>query len=73
MIVSGGAKQCIFNALTALCNEGDEVIILAPYWVSYPAMAVMCGAKPVIVSGKYEHAYKVTPEDLRNAITTKTK
>jgi len=73
VIVSGGAKQCIFNALTALCNEGDEVIILAPYWVSYPAMAVMCGAKPVIVSGKYEHAYKVTPEDLRQAITPQTK
>ncbi|MFM7156677.1 MAG: aminotransferase class I/II-fold pyridoxal phosphate-dependent enzyme, partial [Bacteroidota bacterium] len=64
VIVSGGAKQCIYNTLMALCNEGDEVIILAPYWVSYPAMVVMCGAKPVIVSGKVEHAYKVTVEDL---------
>lgn len=73
VIVSGGAKQCIYNTLMALCNEGDEVIILAPYWVSYPAIAIMCGAKPVIVSGDYEHAYKVTPEDLKNAITANTK
>ncbi|MFM7543277.1 MAG: pyridoxal phosphate-dependent aminotransferase [Ignavibacteria bacterium] len=73
VIVSGGAKQCIYNTLMALCNEGDEVIILAPYWVSYPAMAVMCGARPIILSGDYEHAYKVRPEDLRKAITPKTK
>lgn len=73
VIVSGGAKQCIYNTLMALCNEGDEVIILAPYWVSYPAMVVMCGAKPIIVSGKVEHAYKVTVEDLKQAITPKTK
>jgi aspartate aminotransferase len=73
VIVSGGAKQCIYNALMAICNEGDEVVILAPYWVSYPAMAVMCGAKPVIISGDYENVYKVKPEQLREAITPKTK
>ena len=73
IIVSGGAKQCIYNALMALCNEGDEVIILAPYWVSYPAMAILCGAKPIIVSGDFENHYKVKPEQLKAAITSKTK
>ena len=73
VIVSGGAKQCIFNTLMALCNEGDEVVILAPYWVSYPAMAILCGAKPVIVEGTFDNAFKVMPEQLRQAITPKTK
>jgi aspartate aminotransferase len=73
VIVSGGAKQCIYNTLMALCNEGDEVIILAPYWVSYPAMVVMCGAKPIVISGDYDNQYKVTPNQLKSAITPKTK
>jgi aspartate aminotransferase len=73
VIVSGGAKQCIYNTLMALCNEADEVIILAPYWVSYPAMVVMCGAKPIIISGDYNNQYKVTPNQLKSAITPKTK
>jgi aspartate aminotransferase len=73
VIVSGGAKQCIYNTLMALCNDGDEIIILAPYWVSYPAMAVMCGAKPIVISGDFDNHYKVKPEQLKNAITSKTK
>jgi aspartate aminotransferase len=73
VIVSGGAKQCIYNTLMALCNEGDEVIILAPYWVSYPAMVVMCGAKPIVISGDYDNQYKVTSIQLKSAITAKTK
>jgi len=73
VIVSGGAKQCIYNTLMALCNEGDEVIILAPYWVSYPAMAVMCGAKPIVISGGYDNQYKVTSSQLKSAITPRTK
>jgi aspartate aminotransferase len=73
VIVSGGAKQCIYNTLMALCNEGDEVIILAPYWVSYPAMVVMCGAKPIVISGDYHNQYKVTSIQLKSAITAKTK
>jgi aspartate aminotransferase len=73
VIVSGGAKQCIYNTLMALCNEGDEVIILAPYWVSYPAMVVMCGAKPIVISGDYNNQYKVTSIQLKSAITAKTK
>ena len=73
VIVSGGAKQCIYNTLMALCNEGDEVIILAPYWVSYPAMVVMCGAQPIVIFGDFDNQYKVTPNQLRSAITPKTK
>lgn len=73
ILISGGAKQCIYNVLMALCNEGDEVLILAPYWVSYPAMAMMCGAKPVILNGEYDHNFKVKPEQLKAALNPNTK
>jgi aspartate aminotransferase len=73
VLISGGAKQSIYNALMAICNEGDEVIIPAPYWVSYPAMVIMAGAKPVILHTDYQSSYKITPEQLEKALTPNTK
>lgn len=73
VIVSNGAKHSIFNLLLAVLNPGDEMIIPAPYWVSYPDMAIMVGAKPVIVSAGIESAFKVTPEQLEAAITDRTR
>ncbi len=68
-----GAKQTIFNALQVLCNPGDEVIIPAPYWVSYPAMAEMADAKPVIAPCPKEVNFKLTPDILKRALTSKSK
>lgn len=68
-----GAKQTIFNALQVLCNPGDEVIIPAPYWVSYPAMAEMADAKPVIANCPKDVNFKLTPEILKRALTAKSK
>jgi aspartate aminotransferase len=73
ILVSCGAKHSIFNALVAICNPGDEVIIPAPYWVSYPEMAKIADAVPVIVATGADSAYKVTPEALRRAITPRSK
>lgn len=73
-IVAGvGAKQVIFNALLATINEGDEVIIPAPYWVSYPDMVLFAEGTPVIAAGKEEDGFKLKPEALEKAITPKTK
>jgi len=73
-IVAGtGAKQIIFNALLATLNEGDEVIIPAPYWVSYPDMVLFAQGKPVIVSCPESAGFKLKPADLEAAITTKTR
>jgi aspartate aminotransferase len=72
-IVGTGGKQVIFNALMATLNPGDEVICVAPYWVSYPEMVLLCGGEPVIVNTHEEHAFKLQPEDLEAAITPKTK
>lgn len=71
--VSNGAKQSIFNVAHALLNEGDEVIILAPYWVSYDAIIKLAGGVPVPVYAGIEQDYKVTGEQVRAAITPKTK
>src|SRR5690349_6518033 len=68
ILVSAGAKHSIFNALEAICNPGDEVVVLAPYWVSYPEMVKLAGARPVIVSAPREARFKVTPLQLRKAI-----
>lgn len=68
-----GAKQTIFNALQVLCNPGDEVLIPAPYWVSYPTMAEMADAKPVIAPCPKEVNFKLTPEILKRGLTSKTK
>ncbi len=73
IIVSCGAKHSIFNACFALVEEGDEVIIPAPYWLTYPEIVKVLGGVPVIVEGKKEHGFKITPEQLKAAITPKTK
>ena len=72
-IVGTGGKQVIFNALMATLNPGDEVICVAPYWVSYPEMVQLCGGTPVRVEARMEHGFKLQPEDLERAITPKTK
>lgn len=71
--VSGGGKQVLFNALVATLNPGDEVIIPAPYWVSYPDMVLLAGGTPVAIEGKLENAFKITAEQLDAAITPQTK
>lgn len=73
IIVSNGAKQSVGFAMLAVLDDGDEVIIPAPYWVSYPAMAELALAKPVIVRTPFENDYKITPAQLEAAITPKTK
>lgn len=73
ILVSNGAKQSVCNTVMALCNDGDEMIIPAPYWVSYPQMAKLAGAEPVIVNAGFEQNFKMTPEQLEAAITPKTR
>ncbi|MBQ7057011.1 MAG: pyridoxal phosphate-dependent aminotransferase [Bacteroidaceae bacterium] len=73
IIVSNGAKQSVCNTIMALVSSGDEVIIPAPYWVSYPQMALMADGKPVFVEAKIEQDFKMTPEQLESAITPRTK
>src|ERR687897_722998 len=72
-IVGTGGKQVIYNALLATLNPGDEVIVPAPYWVSYPEMVGLCGGTPVFVECTMEHSFKLQPEPLERAITPKTK
>ena len=71
--VGSGGKQILYNALMATLNPGDEVIIPAPYWVSYPDMVLLAGGEPVTVAASAENAYKLTPEQLEAAITPRTK
>ena len=71
--VGTGGKQILYNALMATCNPGDEVIIPAPYWVSYPDMVLLAGGKPVIVECGLQSQFKLTPAQLEAAITPKTK
>lgn len=73
ILVSNGAKQSVCNTLMALVNDGDEVIIPAPYWVSYPQMVKLAGGVPVIVNAGFEQNFKMTPEQLEAAITPKTR
>ena len=73
IVVSTGAKQVIYNALMATLNAGDEVIIPAPYWVSYPDMVLLGCGVPVIVEGLAQNNFKILPTDLQRAITPKTK
>lgn len=73
ILCSNGAKQSVCNTLMALINDGDEVIIPAPYWVSYPQMVKLAGGDPVIVSAGFDQDFKMTPEQLEAAITPKTK
>ncbi|MBC7178758.1 MAG: pyridoxal phosphate-dependent aminotransferase, partial [Roseovarius sp.] len=71
--VASGGKQILYNALMATLNPGDEVLIPAPYWVSYPDMVLLAGGEPVIASAGIETGFKLTPEALEAAITPKTR
>lgn len=73
ILVSNGAKQSVCNTVMALVNDGDEVIIPAPYWVSYPQMVKLAGGVPVIINAGFEQNFKMTPEQLEAAITPKTR
>ena len=73
VIVGTGGKHILFNAFMATLNPGDEVIVTAPYWVSYPEMVALCGGTAVVVQTKMEHGFKLQPEDLERAITPRTK
>jgi len=73
ILVSSGGKQCIFNLLMALLNDGDEVVIPAPYWVSYPDMVLLAGGEPVIVETTAEADFKLTAAQLEAAITPRTR
>lgn len=73
IVVSNGAKQCVCNAVMALVSPGEEVIIPAPYWVSYPQMVLMADGKPVFVEATIEQDFKITPAQLEAAITPKTR
>jgi aspartate aminotransferase len=72
-LVAPGGKAIIFNAFVATLNPGDEVIIPAPYWVSYPDIVQLCGATPVIIEATAASGFRITPEQLAKAITPKTK
>jgi aspartate aminotransferase len=73
IIVSAGGKHSLINVILSIINPGDEVIILAPYWVSYYDQVILAGGKPVIVSASIENDFKVKPEQLDAAITSKTR
>ncbi|HEX2868366.1 MAG TPA: pyridoxal phosphate-dependent aminotransferase [Ignavibacteriales bacterium] len=73
ILVSNGAKQALFNVVMTLVEEGDEVLIPAPYYVSYPEMVKIAGGKPVIIETKAEEGFKLQPEALWNAVNAKTK
>jgi len=73
ILVSVGGKQSFFNMAQALLNPGDEVIIPAPYWVSYPDMVLLADAEPVIVKGDQAQGFKITPEQLETALNDKTR
>lgn len=73
ILVSNGAKQSVCNTVMALVNDGDEVIIPAPYWVSYPQMVKLAGGVPVIVNAGFEQDFKMTAQQLEEAITPKTR
>ena len=71
--VGAGGKHVIYNAMMATLNKGDEVIILAPYWVSYPDIVLLAGAKPVIIECSEDQGFKLNPKNLEHSITNKTK
>ncbi|MCF4968134.1 pyridoxal phosphate-dependent aminotransferase [Nostoc sp. CMAA1605] len=73
VIVTNGGKHSLYNLMAALIDPGDEVIIPAPYWLSYPEMVTLVGGKPVIIQTDAATGYKITPEQLKQAITPKTK
>jgi aspartate aminotransferase len=73
IVISCGGKHACFNVISALCQPGDEIIIPAPYWLSYPEMAHLAEATPVIIEASDANAFKVTPQQLREAITPRTR
>ena len=73
IVVTTGAKLALFESITSLCGQGDEVIVIAPYWLSYPEMIKASGAKTIVVNTKAENNFAPTQEDLENAITPNTK
>lgn len=73
IIVANGAKHALYTLFQVLLNDGDEVIIPSPYWVSYPEQVKLAGGVPVYIDGLEENQFKITPDQLRNAITGKTK
>ena len=73
ILVSNGAKQCVCNAIMALVDDGEEVIIPAPYWVSYPQMVKLAGGEPVVVPTGFGQNFKMTAQQLEAAITPKTR
>ncbi|MFA9399103.1 MAG: pyridoxal phosphate-dependent aminotransferase [Clostridiaceae bacterium] len=73
IIISNGAKQCVANTLMAILNEGDEVIIPAPYWVTYPELVKIADGVPIFIETKESNEFKITKESLEKAITSKTK
>ena len=73
IIVSNGGKQVIFNALQSTINQGDEVIIISPYWVSYPEIVKLCGGKPKVLNSKRSENFSINTEELEELITSKTK
>ncbi|MCE5180492.1 MAG: pyridoxal phosphate-dependent aminotransferase [Betaproteobacteria bacterium] len=73
ILVSCGGKQSFFNLAQAVINPGDEVIIPAPYWVSYPDIVILAGGKPVIIEAGIEQGFKITPQQLKAAITPQTR
>ena len=73
ILVSNGAKQSLYNLLVSILNHGDEVIVPAPYWVSYPDMVKLADAEPAILVGSAEHDYKITARQLRNSLNEHTR
>ena len=73
IIVSTGAKQCLFNLCMGLLSPGDEAVIPAPYWVSYPDMVRLAGAEPVVVAAGIDEDFKITPTQLADALSDKTR
>lgn len=73
ILVSSGAKQSLYNLFSAILNHGDEVVIPAPYWVSYPDMALLADGEPVFVTADQSQRFKITPEQLEAAITARTR
>ncbi|WP_409251151.1 pyridoxal phosphate-dependent aminotransferase [Bacillus sp. SCS-153A] len=73
VIVTSGAKHALYTLFQVLLNEGDEVIIPTPYWVSYPEQVKLAGGNPIFIDGREENEYKITPEQLKEAVTDKTK
>ena len=73
IVVSSGAKHSIYNVLRVLCNLGDEVIVVHPYWLSYPAMVRLAGGEPVTINTSADKGFKVSPEDIKKVVTKKTK